>query len=61
MILNGVDKRLLEDAIFIMIQNGISFAPSSNTSFLANAAGNTRKLLYEPLFEKYLTYGVISV
>jgi hypothetical protein len=57
-ILNESDKRMLEDAIFIMIQNGISFAPSSNTSFLTNNAGNTRKILYEPLFEKYLTYAV---
>lgn len=51
------EKKMIQDTILIMLQNGISFASSSNPSFLTNSKGNSRKALYEPLFEKYLMNG----
>ncbi len=55
---NEEQRQILEDAIFIMIENGISFAPSTSSAFITNKSGNSRRVLYEPLFEKYMVYGV---
>lgn len=51
-------RRVLEDAILIMIENGISFANSNSVLTLTNSQGNQRRVLYEPQFEKYMIYGV---
>lgn len=51
-------RKMLEDAILIMIENGISFANSTNLTMITNSQGNQRRALYEPLFEKYMVYGV---
>lgn len=54
--------KMLEDAILIMIENGISFANSSTSlATITNRQGNQRRALYEPLFEKYMIYGVRSI
>ena len=51
------ERRLMEDAMLIMIQNGISFAGSTSQTYITNSKGNTRRAIYEPGFEKYLIYG----
>lgn len=54
--------KMLEDAILIMIENGISFSNSSTSlATITNRLGNQRRALYEPLFEKYMIYGVRSI
>ena len=50
------EHKTMVDSIFIMIENGISFAPSTSTVFIKNSKGNSRRALYEPAFEKYLIY-----
>jgi len=50
------EHKIMVDSIFIMIENGISFAPSTNNSFITNSKGNSRRVTYEPAFEKYLIY-----
>lgn len=51
-------RKMLEDAILIMIENGISFAAGTSNSNITNRQGNTKRALYEPQFEKYMIYGV---
>lgn len=51
-------KKNLENAIFIMIENGISFAAGATTTTIATRGGLTRRAIYEPQFEKYMVYGV---
>ena len=51
------ERRLMEDSMLIMIQNGITFAGSTSQNYITNSKGNTRKAIYEPAFEKYLIYG----
>ena len=55
---NPEQKKILEDAIFIMIENGISFTAGTSSVMIANRQGNMRRSLYEPQFEKYMIYGV---
>lgn len=51
------ERRLMEDSMLIMIQNGMTFAGSTSQNYITNSKGNTRKAIYEPAFEKYLIYG----
>lgn len=53
---NPIERKSMEDAILLMIQNGISFAPSNSNVYLTNKLGNSRRAMYEPAFEKYLIY-----
>ena len=57
---NPEQKKILEDAIFIMIENGISFAAGATPTTIATRGGLTRRAIYEPQFEKYMVYGVRS-
>lgn len=54
--LSPEEHKIMVDSIFIMIENGICFAPSTNNSFVTNSKGNSRRVTYEPAFEKYLIY-----
>lgn len=54
-------RKMLEDAILIMLENGINFANSTSVATLSNSQGNQRRVLYEPLFEKYMIYGVSCI
>lgn len=54
-ILTPKDKKQIENALLIMLENGISLS-SNNSIFITNSKGNSRRAIYEPAFEKYMIY-----
>lgn len=58
---NPEQRKILEDAIFIMLENGIAFAAGTAPTTISTRGGLTRRAIYEPQFEKYMVYGVENV
>ena len=59
--LNAQEKKIMKDAILIMIDNGISLIPSSMNTTIKNSIGQSFSLIYDPPFEKFLCYNVKSL
>lgn len=58
--LDESEKTKIMDAVFIMIQNGISLNNEEKNEFITNSTGIKQRLSYLPNFEKYLIYLVLN-